>query len=299
MKTEILKLKKEKNAVILAHYYTPSNVQEIADYVGDSFYLAKVAQKTKADIIVFCGVRFMGESAKILNPDKKVLMPDMCADCPMAHMVSDGLIEEMRRSYDDLAVVCYINSTTELKRKSDVCVTSSNAVKIVKALPNKNIFFIPDNNLGSFVKKQVPEKNVILNAGYCPIHAKIKAEQLHEALEKHPNAMVLAHPECEQEVLAEADFIGSTADIIRYAEESCSYEFIICTEDGVDFKLTSDNPKKKFYYPEPRPCCADMKLNTPESILSVLKKENNEILISDDVILTAMQPLKKMLELAR
>lgn len=299
MKTEILKLKKEKNAVILAHYYTPSDVQELADYVGDSFYLAKVAQKTKADIIVFCGVRFMGESAKILNPDKKVLMPDMCADCPMAHMVSDGLIEEMRRSYDDLAVVCYINSTTELKRKSDVCVTSSNAVKIVKALPNKNIFFIPDNNLGSFVKKQVPEKNVILNSGYCPIHAKIKAEQLYEALEKHPNAMVLAHPECEQEVLAEADFIGSTADIIRYAEESCSYEFIICTEDGVDFKLTSDNPKKKFYYPEPRPCCADMKLNTPESILSVLKNENNEILISDDVILTALQPLKKMLELAR
>ena len=299
MKAEILNLKKEKNAVILAHYYTPSNVQELADYVGDSFYLAKVAQQTKADIIVFCGVRFMGESAKILNPDKKVLMPDMCADCPMAHMVSDGLIEEMRRSYDDLAVVCYINSTTELKRKSDVCVTSSNAVKIVKALPNKNIFFIPDNNLGSFVKKQVPEKNVILNAGYCPIHAKIKAEQLYEALEKHPNAMVLAHPECEQEVLAEADFIGSTADIIRYAEESCSYEFIICTEDGVDFKLTSDNPKKKFYYPEPRPCCADMKLNTPESILSVLKKENNEILISDDVILTALQPLKKMLELAR
>lgn len=299
MKTEILKLKKEKNAVILAHYYTPSDVQELADYVGDSFYLAKVAQETKADIIVFCGVRFMGESAKILNPDKKVLMPNLCADCPMAHMVSDGLIEEMRRSYDDLAVVCYINSTTELKRKSDVCVTSSNAVKIVKALPNKNIFFIPDNNLGSFVKKQVPEKNVILNAGYCPIHAKIKAEQLYEALEKHPNAMVLAHPECEQEVLAEADFIGSTADIIRYAEESCSYEFIICTEDGVDFKLTSDNPKKKFYYPEPRPCCADMKLNTLESILSVLKKENNEIFISDDVILTALQPLKKMLELAR
>lgn len=299
MKAEILNLKKEKNAVILAHYYTPSDVQEIADYVGDSFYLAKVAQQTKADVIVFCGVRFMGESAKILNPDKKVLMPDMRADCPMAHMVSDGLIEEMRRTYDDLAVVCYINSTTELKRKSDVCVTSSNAVKIVKALPNKNIFFIPDNNLGSFVKKQVPEKNVILNAGYCPIHAKIKAEQLYEALEKHPNAMVLAHPECEQEVLDEADFIGSTADIIKYAKEGCFYEYIICTEDGVDSKLTSDNPKKKFYYPEPHPCCADMKLNTLEGVLSVLKKENNEILISDDVIKTALQPLKKMLELAK
>ena len=299
MKTEILKLKKEKNAVILAHYYTPSDVQEIADYVGDSFYLAKVARKTKADIIVFCGVRFMGESAKILNPDKKVLMPNLCADCPMAHMVSDGLIEEMRRSYDDLAVVCYINSTTELKKKSDVCVTSSNAVKIVKALPNKNIFFIPDKNLGSFVAKQAPEKNVILNAGFCPIHAKIKAEQLYEALEKHPNAMVLAHPECEPEVLEEADFIGSTADIIKYAKESCSYEFIICTEDGVDLKLTSDSPNKKFYYPEPRPCCADMKLNTLESILSVLRNENNEILVSDDDIRTALQPLKKMLELAR
>ena len=299
MKAEILNLKKEKNAVILAHYYTPSNVQELADYVGDSFYLAKVAQQTKADIIVFCGVRFMGESAKILNPDKKVLMPDISADCPMAHMVSDGLIEEMRRTYDDLAVVCYINSTTELKRKSDVCVTSSNAVKIVKALPNKNIFFIPDNNLGSFVKKQVPEKNVILNAGYCPIHAKIKAEQLYEALEKHPNAMVLAHPECEQEVLDEADFIGSTADIIKYAKEGCFYEYIICTEDGVDSKLTSDNPKKKFYYPEPHPCCADMKLNTLEGVLSVLKKENNEILISDDVIRTALLHLKKMLELAK
>ena len=299
MKAEILNLKKEKNAVILAHYYTPSDVQELADYVGDSFYLAKVAQQTKADIIVFCGVRFMGESAKILNPDKKVLMPDMCADCPMAHMVSDGLIEEMRRSYDDLAVVCYINSTTELKRKSDVCVTSSNAVKIVKALPNKNIFFIPDYNLGSYVKKQVPEKNIILNAGFCPIHAKVKVEHIYEALEKHPNAIVLAHPECEQEVLDEADFIGSTADIIKYAKEGCFYEYIICTEDGVDSKLTSDNPKKKFYYPEPHPCCADMKLNTLEGVLSVLKKENNEILISDDVIRTALQPLKKMLELAR
>ena len=299
MKAEILNLKKEKNAVILAHYYTPSDVQEIADYVGDSFYLAKVAQQTKADIIVFCGVRFMGESAKILNPDKKVLMPDISADCPMAHMVSDGLIEEMRRSYDDLAVVCYINSTTELKRKSDVCVTSSNAVKIVKALPNKNIFFIPNYNLGSYVKKQVPEKNIILNAGFCPIHAKVKVEQIYEALEKHPNAIVLAHPECEQEVLDEADFIGSTADIIKYAKEGCFYEYIICTEDGVDSKLTSDNPKKKFYYPEPHPCCADMKLNTLEGVLSVLKKENNEILISDDVIRTALQPLKKMLELAK
>ena len=158
MKDKINRLKKEKNAVILAHYYAPDEVQKVADYVGDSFYLAKVAKQSDADVIVFCGVAFMGESAKILNPDKKVLMPDLTADCAMAHMVKPGMIEEMKEKYDDLAVVCYINSTADLKCKSDVCVTSSNAVKIVKALPNKNIFFIPDKNLGNFVKESVPEK---------------------------------------------------------------------------------------------------------------------------------------------
>ena len=163
VKNEILKLKEEKNAVILAHYYAPDEVQEIADYVGDSFYLAKIAKKSTADIIVFCGVQFMGESAKILNPNKKVLMPDVTADCPMAHMVAQGKIAEMRSKYPDLAVVCYINSTAQLKAQSDVCVTSSNAVSIVKALPNHNIFFIPDKNLGGFVAQQVPEKNIILN----------------------------------------------------------------------------------------------------------------------------------------
>ena len=162
MKNKIEQLKQAKNAVILAHYYAPAEVQEIADYVGDSFYLAKIARQSEADMMVFCGVSFMGESAKILNPDKKVLVPDLNADCPMAHMVADGIIEEMRNQYEDLAVVCYINSTAALKCQSDVCVTSSNAVRIVKALPNKNIFFIPDRNLGSFVAKQVPEKNMFL-----------------------------------------------------------------------------------------------------------------------------------------
>lgn len=178
MKNQIEQLKKEKNAIILAHYYTPTDVQEIADYVGDSFYLAKIAKQSSADIIVFCGVAFMGESAKILNPDKKVLMPDTSADCPMAHMVPTGAIDNMREKYDDLAVVCYINSTAELKCQSDVCVTSSNAVKIVKSLPNKNIFFIPDKNLGRYVAEQLPEKNIILNDGCCPLHATITAEQI-------------------------------------------------------------------------------------------------------------------------
>lgn len=299
MKNRIEKIKKEKNAVILAHYYTPAEVQEVADYVGDSFYLAKVAKKSTADIIVFCGVQFMGESAKILNPDKKVLMPDPTADCMMAHMVKDGLIEEVRGMYEDLAVVCYINSTADLKCKSDVCVTSSNAVKIVKALPNKNIFFIPDRNLGGFVAEQVPEKNIILNNGCCPIHARITAEHVHAEMDKHPEAKILAHPECDGKILALADYVGSTSDIITYAKKSDALDFIICTETGVDYQLLSDNPEKRFYYPNPLPCCRDMKKNTVEAVLDVLEKEDNEIIVEEEICRKAILPLEKMLEYAR
>ena len=299
MKNKIKQLKKTKNAVILAHYYTPSEVQEVADFVGDSFYLAKVAKQSKADIIVFCGVQFMGESAKILNPDKKVIMPDITADCAMAHMVKDGMIEKMRAEYDDLAVVCYINSTAQLKCKSDVCVTSSNAVKIVKALPNKNIFFIPDKNLGRFVANRVPEKNIILNDGCCPIHAEITAEQITAEKKKHPDAKVLSHPECEAEVIALSDYIGSTADIIAFAKTDETAEYIVCTEDGVDYKLITDNPAKRFYYPDPRPCCKDMKLNTLQSIISVMEKEDNEVKVSEEVRTKALIPLERMLELGK
>ncbi len=299
MKKQIKQLKKEKNAVILAHYYTPAEVQEAADFVGDSFYLAKVAKQSDADIIVFCGVRFMGESAKILNPDKKVLMPDPTADCAMAHMVREGIIAEMRAKYEDLAVVCYINSTAELKCQSDVCVTSSNAIKIVEKLPNKNIFFIPDRNLGAFVAAQVPEKNIILNDGCCPIHAHISAKQVLAEKEKHPGAKVLAHPECEAEVLALSDFIGSTADIIAFAKTDPAAEYIICTEDGVDYKLAADHPDKRFYYPDPRPCCKDMKRNTLEAVLAVLEKEDQEIIIAEEIRRDALIPLERMLELSK
>ncbi len=299
VKKEILRLKEEKNAVILAHYYTPDEVQEIADYVGDSFYLAKIAKKSTADMIVFCGVYFMGESAKILNPDKKVLMPDLTADCPMAHMVAKGKIEEMKAKYDDLAVVCYINSTAELKAQSDVCVTSSNAISIVQSLPNKNIFFIPDKNLGSFVAESIPEKNIILNDGYCPIHAAISFKEIENEKQKHSNALVLTHPECEAEILALSDYIGSTAEIIAYAAESPCEEFIICTEDGVEFKLMNDNPTKKFYFPKNRPCCVDMKLNTYEKLLHVLQTEENEITVSDELRESALVPLDRMLELSK
>ena len=296
---QINQLKKEKNAVILAHYYVNDETQAIADYVGDSFYLAKIARNTDADILVFCGVSFMGESAKILNPDKKVLMPDLTADCPMAHMVKKGKIEEMRSKYDDLAVVCYINSTAELKCQSDVCVTSSNAIKIVKALPNKNIFFIPDKNLGSYVAEQVPDKNIILNDGCCPVHANVTVQEVIAEKEKHPQALIFSHPECNKEVLEISDKLGSTAEIITFVKNSDANEFIICTEDGVDYKLRTDNPNKKFYFPQSCHCCADMKLNTPERILHVLKTEQNSIEIDEEIRKKALIPLDKMLELAK
>lgn len=299
MKDKINRLKKEKNAVILAHYYAPDEVQKVADYVGDSFYLAKVAKQSDADVIVFCGVAFMGESAKILNPDKKVLMPDLTADCAMAHMVKPGMIEEMKEKYDDLAVVCYINSTADLKCKSDVCVTSSNAVKIVKALPNKNIFFIPDKNLGNFVKESVPEKNIVLNDGCCPIHAKISVSHLEEEKRKHPEALVLTHPECEKALLELSDYIGSTADIISYAKESAASEFIICTEEGVNYRLVADNPNKRFYFPNPKPCCEDMKLNTLENLVKCLETEENVVEVSGEIRERALVPLNRMLELAK
>ena len=296
---KIRELKKQKNAIILAHYYAPAEVQKIADYVGDSFYLAKIAKSSTADVIVFCGVAFMGESAKILNPNKKVLMPDVSADCPMAHMVAEGRIKELREKYDDLAVVCYINSTAELKCQSDVCVTSSNAVKIVKALPNKNIFFISDKNLGRYVAEQVPEKNVILNHGYCPIHVKVSLEEVLQEKKLHPTALVLSHPECEENILNISDYIGSTAEIIDFAKQSEKDEFIICTEDGVEFELIKTNPNKKFYFTKTRPCCVDMKLNTLDKLLKVLETEENPIEVDEETRERALLPLNRMLELAK
>ena len=297
-KEKIAQLKAEKNAVILAHYYVEPQVQEIADFVGDSYYLAKIAKSTDAEVIVFCGVEFMGESAKILNPEKTVLMPDASADCPMAHMATTEEVLKIKNKYEDTAVVCYINSSARLKTVSDVCVTSANALKIVNALPNKNIYFIPDRNLGTFVKKNT-DKNIILNEGWCPIHNSIKTEDIKAFKELHKDVKVLMQPECTDDVLKLADYIGSTSGIIDYATSSEDTEFIIVTETGVLYELQEKNPNKKFYFPEPLPVCADMKKITLEKVLNCLESNLNEVIIDDKTREKAMLPLNRMLELAR
>ena len=298
LKDRINQLKKEKNAIILAHYYVEPEVQEIADYVGDSFYLAKIAKSEKADTIVFCGVEFMGESAKILSPQKTVFMPDITADCPMAHMAAEKAVLEMKEKYDDLAVVCYINSSARLKAVSDVCVTSANALKIVNALPNKNIYFIPDKNLGSFVKKN-SDKNIILNEGWCPIHNSISVDDINTVKKAHKDVKVLMHPECTDDVLKLADYIGSTSGIINYAENAEDTEFIVVTEIGVLYELQKRCPDKTFYFPEPLPVCADMKKITLEKVCNCLENGTNAVEVNEEIKEKALLPLNRMLELAR
>ena len=283
------------DAVVLAHYYTEGAVQAMADYVGDSYYLAKVAAQADKGTIVFCGVRFMGESAKILNPARRVLLPDDLADCPMAHMADIARIRALRAQVPDLAVVCYINSTAQLKAECDVCVTSSNAVRIVSSLPNQNILFIPDENLGRFVQAQVPGKRFYFSVGYCPVHAQLLAEDVEREKLARPNAPVLAHPECRADLLALADFVGSTSEIIAYAEKSGAAEFILCTEPGVLYELARRCPGKVFY--PVTPLCADMKLITPQSVLRCLLEGSGEVVMDKGLMEAARRPLEKMLAL--
>lgn len=299
MKDQIAKLKKEKDAVILAHYYVDGEVQEIADYVGDSYFLAEIATKVPESVILFCGVSFMGESAKILNPDKKVVMADRLADCPMAHMVDIEKIRQVREEHPDVAVVCYVNSTAEIKAESDVCVTSSNALKIVKKLPNKEIFFIPDENLGRYVAQQVPEKTFIFNDGFCHVHKSIHREEVLKAKEAHPEALILAHPECTMDVLEVSDFIGSTSQIIDYATKSDNQTFIICTEMGVFYELLQKNPDKKFYSVGHRQFCPNMKKVTLEKVRDALENLDPEVALTEEMRRKAEAPLKRMLELAK
>lgn len=299
LSAEVARLKAEKDAVVLAHYYVPAETQALADYVGDSFYLARLARTLDCKTIVLAGVSFMAESAKMLNPQRTVLLPDVTADCPMAHMVRKADVDAVRAQYDDLAVVCYINSTAEIKTWSDVCVTSANAVKVVRELPQKNILFIPDMHLGHYVSLQVPEKSFILNRGYCPIHHRMIAAEV-EALEmEHPDAVVLAHPECTEELLQEADFIGSTKQMIDYTATSDAQEFIVCTVVGVqrEMELATQGTGKRFYFPATTPICVNMAKVTPEKVLACLRDNTGEVPMPANVQ-AATTPLERMLELA-
>lgn len=295
---EINELRKEKDAVILAHYYVDGAIQEIADYVGDSFYLAQKAREDPRRTIVFCGVTFMGESASVLNPDKTVLIPADDAVCPMALMADRDEIKKVREEYDDLAVVCYINSMAETKTLCDVCVTSSNAVKIVKGLPQKNIYFIPDQNLARFVAEQCPEKNVIPGYGFCHVHHYMEPADVEQMKKDHPGAQVLAHPECNAGIIALADYIGSTKGIINHAVESDCDEFIICTESGVEHELRTRAPEKKFYFAANQ-ICPNMKKLILEKVRDCLKNGQPVAEVTEEVRKAAMIPLERMLELGK
>lgn len=295
-KDTLARLKKEKDAVILAHYYVDGAVQAIADHVGDSFTLAKIATGIDAKTIVMAGVEFMGETVKILNPEKTVYLPDPNADCPMAHMVDVDAIKEMREKYDDLAVVSYVNSTAEVKALSDYCLTSSNAAKVVSAIDAKHIFFIPDGNLGHNTEGAFPDKHFINNAGCCPVHDSLTAEMVRALKKEHPDAAVFCHPECKPEVLELADYTGSTKGILSAVGDLNKDKNIILTEEGIAWELNRLYPDKEFIFPDM--ICEGMKMVTIDKIIHVLETGDNEVLLDADLIEKAKVPLDRMLAIA-
>ena len=295
---EILRLKKEQDICILAHSYQAREILEIADFTGDSFQLSLMATKASNKNVVMCGVRFMAETVKLLSPEKRVYLANPEAGCPMAEQMDRELIESVKKEYPDYAVVAYINTTSELKTVCDVCVTSSSAVNIVKKLPEKNILFIPDCNLGDYVSKQIPEKNFKLLQGGCPTHARISAEEARKAKELHPEAELLVHPECKPAVTALADFVGSTAAIMNYAEKSDKKEFIIGTEISITEHLSYQCPDKKFYNLSKDLICSNMKATTLVDVYHAVAGDGGEeIILDDDTMVRARKCIDKMIEL--
>lgn len=300
--TDIIKqiqaLKKEKDAVILAHNYQLDEVQEIADYMGDSFYLSKVAADIDCRTIVFCGVRFMAETAKVLSPDKVVLLPESDAGCPLADMITADDLRSFKAKHPGVPVVCYVNSSVDVKAESDVCCTSANAVKVAASMPGDKVIFVPDKNLGDWVAKQLPEKEFIFWEGCCTTHAKVRPDDVLKVREKYPEAKVLVHPECDPSVAALADFVGSTSAIIRYAETSTEdKEFIIGTEMGVMRKLKLLRPDARFFLLHAGLVCPNMKKTRVQSILAALQHNQHEIIVPEQYIESARKTLTRMLEL--
>ncbi len=296
LKQKIAKLKKEKNAIIIVHNYQRKEVQEIADYMGDSLGLARAAVDTKADIIVFCGVHFMAESASILNPKKMVLLPVKEAGCPLADMITVEKLRQKKNDFPKAAVVCYVNSSAEIKAESDISCTSSNAIDVVRSIKNKQIIFVPDKNLGKYVQSQVPEKDIIFWEGFCPTHLRLTEEDVMEAKKQLPDAEFIAHPECSPEVLALADHICSTKGMFDYAKDSKAKEFIVGTESGMLHGLRKKNPDKKFYVPTTHLICANMKLTTLGWVAYSLENLVHEVKVADSVSDQAAVTLRRMLQ---
>ena len=291
----IKELKKEKNAIVLAHCYQNVEIDEVADYVGDSLQLSRLAAQTDADIIVFGGVYFMAETAKILSPDKKVLLPKMDAGCRMSDMVDLQQIREFKSMYPNVPVVCYVNSSAEVKAEADICCTSANAVHVVESMKVPKILFAPDKYLGTYVANQLGNVEVVTYPGYCPTHLAILVEDVEAMKQKYPNAKVLAHPECHQAVTKLADYIGSTTGIMKYAKESDAKEFIIVTEKGVVDRLLRDYKDKKFYLVSNKAVCPNMKKNNLEDILHVLETEENEIFVEEEIAAKAKRAIERMI----
>jgi len=300
---EISHLKKTKNAIILAHYYQDADIQDIADYIGDSLGLAQQAEKTQADIILFAGVHFMAETAKILNPKTKVLIPDLKAGCSLADSCPPNEFAAFKAAHPDHIVLTYINCTADIKALSDVIVTSTNAVQIVESFPkDQKIIFAPDKNLGGYINK-VTGRNMVLWNGSCMVHEIFSLEKLIKLKVQHPKALILAHPECEAAILEHADFIGSTTAILNYSKKSEAQEFIVLTETGIIHQMQKASPTKTFIPAPPNNSCAcndcpHMKLNTLEKIYIALKYEQPELLMSDELIEKSKKPINKMLELS-
>ena len=292
---EIKKIKKEKNAVILAHCYEHAEIDEVADFVGDSLYLSRQAAKTDADIVVFCGVYFMAETAKILSPNKKVLLPNLSAGCAMADMINLEKIKDFKSKNSDVPVVCYVNSTAEVKSECDICCTSANAVEIVKSLNTDKVLFVPDRNLGGYVQSKLPDVEIICYDGCCPIHNDLTVEDVLKQKQANPNAKVLVHPECIKTVTDLADYIGSTTGIMNYVKNSNDKEFIIVTEIGVVERLERDYKDKKFIHISDRAICSSMKYIHLEDVLAALKEEKFEINVSEKLIKEAYVPIEKMI----
>ncbi|WPC43128.1 quinolinate synthase NadA [Clostridium sp. JS66] len=297
LKDKILKIKKDKGAIILAHYYQRPEIQDIADAVGDSYYLSKIAKDCSENIIVFCGVKFMAESAKILSPEKTVLLPAFDAGCPMADMANPNDILTLKDKHPNAKVVCYINSSAEVKAVSDVCCTSSNAVNIINNLQEDEIIFLPDKNLGEYVQQQVRNKKIILWNGFCITHKKVSAVEILKAKKLHPGIKVLVHPECEKSVRELADFLGSTGQIINFVNNSTDKKFLICTEEGVLHKIKLKNKDKEFYIPNGGMTCINMKKTYLNNVYESLLNMEYAIEIDENIRKKAYKALINMHEL--